>query len=541
MKTKHLFSTVKQLFSMVGSFAILFLLTGCIFDSLKTPEDTTGNGDTIVVEVTVRMPHDTPQTRISFEQDGLNVDLAWEEGDNIDLLVVHGGDKTAHLQVPVTIDGGNNKKATFTLSLPLGTYETFDLYGVYGGGGLDATDPHLIKLPTYEESTSSCLKELGKNKGMVLVFSETGINKNSPNLSLDFEHIGSLFNIQVKNIGGSTLDKVTEARLTASTAIPAYSNSGAETYDVITGTFSGSQTTSLTFRPVSSSNVVSEGILEFWAWVPIELGGGTEVLWPELGLEIDSDGASITATTTKGTKNATVGKAYYLYATYDGADLIFATESDMTVATGKVADFRDGNLYNTVTIGSQTWLKENLAYLPSVVGPGTGSYTYPYYYVHGYDGTDVATAKETTNYQTYGVLYNWPAAMNGEASSDVNPSGVRGICPYGWHLPSDDEWEQLVTHLGGSDIAGDKLKEKGTTHWESPNEGTNSSGFTALPGGYRYSNGTFYHIGYYGYWWSSAENYTDYAWNWTLYYDYGNVSRNYNYKSYGFSVRCVRD
>lgn len=528
MKTKHLFSTVKQLFSRVISFAILFLLTGCIFDSLKTPEDTTGNGDTIVVEITVRMPEDTPQTRISFEQDGLNVDLAWEEGDNIDLLVVHGTDKTAHLQVPVTIDGGNNKKATFSLTLPLGTYETFDLYGVYGGGGLDAADPHLIKLPTYEESTSSCLKELGKNKGMVLVFSETGINKNSPNLSLDFEHIGSLFNIQVKNTGGSTLDKVTEARLIASSAISAYSNSGAETYDVITGDFSGTKTDVLTFRPVSSSNVVSEGILEFWAWVPIELGGSTEVLWPELGLEIVSNGASIPATTTKGTKNATVGKAYYLYATYDGADLIFATESDMTVAPGKVADFRDGNLYNTVTIGSQTWLKENLAYLPDVVGPGSGSETDPYYYVYGYDGTDVATAKETTNYQTYGVLYNWPAAND--------------ACPVGWHLPSDDEWEQLVTYLGGSSVAGDKLKEEGTTHWNSPNTGaTNSSGFTALPGGARSSNGAFSYFGGYGFWWSSAEDYKGDAWYRSLNLTSSDVYRNNNPKEYGFSVRCVRD
>lgn len=93
---------------------------------------------------------------------------------------------------------------------------------------------------------------------------------------------------------------------------------------------------------------------------------------------------------------------------------------------GTFTDSRDGKVYNIVTIGKQFWMAENLAYLPSVVDPGTGSYTEPYYSVYGYNGTDVAAAKATENYQTYGVLYNWPAAMT--------------ACPEGWHLPSDAEW-----------------------------------------------------------------------------------------------------
>jgi len=97
-------------------------------------------------------------------------------------------------------------------------------------------------------------------------------------------------------------------------------------------------------------------------------------------------------------------------------------------------DSRDGKIYKTVTIGEQTWMAENLAYLPRVVGPKTGSNTAPYYYVYGYDGTDVAAAKATKNYQIYGVLYNWPASMNGGASSGTNPSDIQGVCPTGWHL-----------------------------------------------------------------------------------------------------------
>ncbi len=102
-------------------------------------------------------------------------------------------------------------------------------------------------------------------------------------------------------------------------------------------------------------------------------------------------------------------------------------------------DSRDGNVYKFVKIGTQTWMAENLAYLPSVVGSATGSETTPYYYVYGYDGTSVTAAKATSNYTTYGVLYNWPAAMGGFSSSSSNPSGVQGVCPAGWHLPSEAE------------------------------------------------------------------------------------------------------
>ena len=208
-------------------------------------------------------------------------------------------------------------------------------------------------------------------------------------------------------------------------------------------------------------------------------------------------------------------------------------------APNTFTDSRDGKVYKTVTIGEQVWMAENLAYLPSVVGPATESYTDPYYYVYGYDGTSVATAKATTNYQTYGVLYNWPAALS--------------ACPPGWHLPSDAEWKQLEMYLGITSAQADatgwrgtaeggKLKEEGTTHWDSPNTGaTNSSGFTALPGGYRGYDGKFYYLGIYGYWWSSTENDTDSAWLRSLYYNFSNVYRSNNSKDYGFSVRCLRD
>ena len=224
--------------------------------------------------------------------------------------------------------------------------------------------------------------------------------------------------------------------------------------------------------------------------------------------------------------------------------VIFYKPTIKEPTSGTFTDSRDGNEYNWVQIGDQVWMAENLAYLPSVnmVADGSEDAAGSYYYVYGYDGTNVTDAKATANYTTYGVLYNWTAAMDGEASSTTNPSGIQGVCPTGWHLPSDAEWTELTDYLGGTSVAGGKLKETGTTHWNSPNTGaTNETGFTALPGGYRSDNGSFGDIGYYGFWWSATGSNAADAW--FRYMDYSNssVSRSNYFKEVGFSVRCVRD
>jgi uncharacterized protein (TIGR02145 family) len=132
--------------------------------------------------------------------------------------------------------------------------------------------------------------------------------------------------------------------------------------------------------------------------------------------------------------------------------------------------------------------------------------------------------------------------MNGAVSSNNSPSGVQGVCPTGWHMPSDAEWTYLTNYLGGSNVAGYKLKEAGTTHWNSPNTGaTNESGFTALPGGYRNFLDTFGYVGSLGYWWSSTELNATYAWNRYLYYLNSYIYSSYYFKTNGFSVRCLRD
>lgn len=237
---------------------------------------------------------------------------------------------------------------------------------------------------------------------------------------------------------------------------------------------------------------------------------------------IDGIGAGNFASNISG---LTANTTYYVraYATNSAGTGYGSAMSFTTGSTNSFIDSRDGNVYKIVTIGNQVWMAENLRYLPSVAGPASGSNTTLYYYVYGYNGTDVNAAKTTTNYQTYGVLYNWEAA--------------KLAAPAGWHLPSDDEWAELTTYLGGESVAGDKLKEKLTTHWN----GTNETGFTALPGGSRYSSGSFFDINYIGYWWSATDLGAMDACGRSMSFNQSSVTRRSNKKEFGFCIRCVRD
>lgn len=237
---------------------------------------------------------------------------------------------------------------------------------------------------------------------------------------------------------------------------------------------------------------------------------------------------------------------YYLraYATNStgtayGLDVIFRTIPGNGDA-GTFIDGRDSKIYNWVKIDTQVWMAENLAYLPSVSPSNSGSNTTPYYYVVGYEGGNVVFAKQTSNYQTYGVLYNWPAAQT--------------ACPEGWHLPSDEEWKTLEIYLGMSLSAvneyyfrtsgdvGDKLKESGISHWNSPNStANNSSGFTALPGGYQNMATGFGHFRTYAHFWSSWTFDASNAWNRALNKDNASVWRWYTFRNYGLSVRCLKN
>jgi uncharacterized protein (TIGR02145 family) len=227
------------------------------------------------------------------------------------------------------------------------------------------------------------------------------------------------------------------------------------------------------------------------------------------------------------------------------------TVIEKTVETGIYTDIRDGHEYKWVKIGGQIWMAENLAYLPFVSPLSAFSFTERYYYVYDYEGTIINDAEDTYNYRTYGVLYNWPAAMSGFTSSTVNPSNVQGICSDGWHLPSLAEWNELIDYLGGDSQAIGAMKEAGIEHWSSSNTGvTNISGFTALPGGGAWyiestdSNYlTFRGLNNQGFWWTTNEDDAnlDKAFILIMGYDAATVNKAGDFKSAGNSVRCVKD
>jgi uncharacterized protein (TIGR02145 family) len=194
------------------------------------------------------------------------------------------------------------------------------------------------------------------------------------------------------------------------------------------------------------------------------------------------------------------------------------TSDDVTVnfynPLHSVSDY-DGNIYNTVTINSVEWMAENLKTTKNINGDLINSWAY--------DGIE-------SNADIYGRLYTYDDARYGS------------ICPDGWHLPSDDEWGFMADNLGGLTVAGGKLKESGTTHWKSPNtNATNESGFNALPAGYRLSNGSYNAIGQIGGWWSSVEENWDESHDWYINYNGGNLISGLFHKTYGVSVRCVKD
>ena len=198
---------------------------------------------------------------------------------------------------------------------------------------------------------------------------------------------------------------------------------------------------------------------------------------------------------------------------------------------GTVTDI-DGNTYKTVTIGSQTWMAENLRTTTYNDGTAIANVTDDDEWLALTTGAycNYNNTTSTDTIATYGRLYNWYAVNTGK------------LCPTGWHVPSDAEGAELIDYLGGRSVAGGKLKETGTTHWNSPNTGaTNETGFTALPGGYRKYDRSFLVVGDGGYWWSATEYNSSNAWSRDMYYHFSTVYWTYYVKEVGFSVRCVRD
>lgn len=224
--------------------------------------------------------------------------------------------------------------------------------------------------------------------------------------------------------------------------------------------------------------------------------------------------------------------------------------------SGTFIDKRDGREYKWVTVGNQIWMAENLAYLPKIDDVNVYSYTIPYYYVYGISTNNISfteeqqveAAKATEMYKTYGVLYNWQAASGG-VSSSLNPSGVQGVCPDGWHLPSNTEYSELKNFVEDDTDnipAGKLLKAKGNTYygtglWDQSYEsiGIDEYGLSFIPGGIRY-NSYFSYLNSYNYNWTSTQNENN-GHVYYLYYIYNSLNNRTYSKQYGLSVRCVKN
>lgn len=308
---------------------------------------------------------------------------------------------------------------------------------------------------------------------------------------------------------------------------------------VVLATITTTTTSSITSTTASSGGNISND------------GGGAVtargVIWstnqnPTIALTTKTVDGTGTGSFTSNLTGLSPSTLYYVraYAT-NSAGTAYGNQQTLTTTTavsdvfnpnltyGTMSD-NDGNTYKTIVIGTQTWMAENLkttryrngnpitTNLSNAAWQNTSSGAYD---VYNFDAA---------NNSTYGKLYNWYAVAD-----------PRGLCPAGWHVPTDAEWTTLENFLGGASVAGVKLKSTSTI-WNSPNTGaTNESGFSGLPGGLRNIFGSCYNIGNDGYWWSSTENSSTLAWSRSQGSYFGDSHRNDLSKADGLSVRCLRD
>ena len=242
-----------------------------------------------------------------------------------------------------------------------------------------------------------------------------------------------------------------------------------------------------------------------------------------------TDGSG-TGSFTSNLTGLTANTTYYVraYAT-NSSGTGYGNQISFTTSPATVSDI-DGNTYHTLTLGSQEWMVENLK---------TTRYN---------DGTSIPLVADNTEWNNLNTpaccwWNNDPSASQNIYGAMYNGFAVKNdkLCPSGWHVPSDAEWTIFTDMLGGDYLAGGKMKESGLIHWLSPNTGAdNSSGFTALPGGYRYNNGVFCGIGAFSEFWSATEDTSGNVWGRVLANDKTEVGRGTWEKNVGISVRCVK-
>jgi uncharacterized protein (TIGR02145 family) len=277
-----------------------------------------------------------------------------------------------------------------------------------------------------------------------------------------------------------------------------------------------------------------------WNWYPVT--GATGYKWNTTENYNSATDLGEATTKTESGLACTTAYARYIWA-YSDCGVSTSTllnESTSACGTSGVpcpsmpAVLYGGITYHTVLIGTQCWLRENLNIGTMISGTQeqtNNSLIEKYCYNNLESNCDI-----------YGGMYQWNEIMQ-----YVTTPGAQGICPPGWHIPTDPAWTTLITNLGGTVIAGGKMKttgnvEDGTGLWRYPNTGaSNESGFSSEGAGYRNNDGTFRVLGYSTYYWSSTENTSGNSWYRLMHYNYNGILRDNVGKIFGFSLRCYRD
>ena len=510
---------MKDLIKILSAVLLVTAINACTLQ--EVPDPTNGGGAITITAQTVQEQDvtNTPGTKTTLS----GVETHWVKGDKIGVFSpearptsesappTKNAESTALTEIPA-------KSSSFTSSLVWGSESDHHFYAYYPrnpGFSGERTEVPISLASSQTQSAAGNTDHIGALDFMVAT-PKTVTPPGAVNLT--FNHVFSIMEFQITGSGSLSAVRLTGTNALACTGtIDLTQTPGVDDIAYTIAQTSTSQTVTVTLGSAASLSTTT-AVSVFMMILP-----GTQSGDITIELEIGGSWKSMTKTPPAG--GFVRGKKYNIAVFHDS---------------------RDGNLYSYRTYGSQVWMTKNMAYLPSVVGPGTGSNSTAYYYVYGYDGTNVTAAKGTTNYNKYGVLYNWPAALT--------------ACPEGWHLPSDAEWTQLEEYLIANGYnydgttTGNKIAKSMANYsgWNTSStvgavgntdypEYRNKSGFTALPGGCRSLDGAFNYVGDSGYWWSSTQYDTSSAWGRRLYFIRSSVTRVSNYKESGFSVRCVRD
>ncbi|HPQ29062.1 MAG TPA: FISUMP domain-containing protein [Desulfobacteraceae bacterium] len=516
----------------------VFFATAISACALQEAPDSTGFGTIAVTAEAVqeKVLANVPETKTTLS----GVETLWVEGrDKIGIFSPHAkatsdGTPEANPAKNLAFTAqASAKRSSFSGSLYWGSESMHNFYAYYPYDSEYSADETAVPifLPSAQsQSAAGNSDHIGALDYMVAT-PDTVTAGGAVNLS--FNHVFSMIEFQI--IGNGTLSDVRlngVDPLACEGTIDLTQNPGADPYSITTSSTSNNVSVTLgSGVSLSSEKAVS-------LYIMILPGAQSE----DMNIALKIDGKWKALSKTPPTDGFSRGKKYRV-----------SLDAESEEWNDAIEDPRDQRLYKLITIGSQVWMTENMAYLPLVESPSIKSDETSCYYVSGYEGTDVSAAKATTNYQTYGVLYNWPAAQT--------------ACPERWHLPSDEEWTQLETYLANNgfnydgttgpefgDGVRDKIAKSMATDsgWDSSlvegaagntdyPEYKNKSGFSALPGGFFGHDGFFYGIGDSGFWWSATADGTDSARFRWIDIDEKGVLRDLATRRIGFAVRCIKD